>query len=76
MVVLHPSNVLATLLSLYVTIASGGNSLDFGNLTTVHNKWVQQHQFNSWNMCAGGASSNVIDYIEIMTLEMHLILVI
>ena len=54
----------------YITIASGGNSIDFGNSTQARG-WGAGMSSSTRGLCAGGynpGTVNIIDYVEIMTL--------
>jgi hypothetical protein len=51
----------------YITIASGGNAIDWGADRTTDAQQMASLASSTRGIFAGGASSNVIDYIEIST---------
>ena len=54
----------------YITIATTGNAIDFGDLTLSRNPRGVQHQvlFGSGNAASPIGQNNVIDYVTIATL--------
>ena len=62
--VLYPSNI-ANLD--YITIASGGNAIDWGADRTASAQQMASLASSTRGIFAGGASSNVIEFIEIST---------